>query len=50
MYLVPEQNEKNLCGEYPFTASFMLQVFSRGQKRDNHETLDNSDPIKMVEI
>jgi hypothetical protein len=28
----------------------MLQVFSRAIFRENHETLDNSNPVKSLEI
>ena len=34
----------------PLSASFMLQVMSRCQSRTEHHTLDNKDPIALIEI
>jgi hypothetical protein len=50
LYMVPEIDPATIIGEYPFSASFLLSSFARAQKRTAHETLDNSDPYKLVEI
>lgn len=50
LYMIPLIEPATVIGEYPFSASFLLTSFARGQKRTNHETLDNSDPYKLVEI
>ena len=51
LYLIPELGPKEaLFEDYPFSASFILQTFSRGINRTGHETIDNSDPIKTLEI
>ena len=34
----------------PFSAQFLLQAFSRCQHRKEHHTLNNDEPIKLVEI
>lgn len=34
----------------PMSASFLLQAFSRCQKRTNHATLNNDEPDKLIEI
>ena len=47
VYLIPE-SEGFL--EYPFSANFMAQTFARTQNRSAHATLDNSDPVKLIEI
>ena len=48
--MVPDIDPATVIGEYPFSASFLLTSFARAQKRTAHETLDNSDPCKLVEI
>jgi len=50
VYLTPAQNPMTTMKGYPFSASFMLQCMLRGQTRSVHPTLDNSDPVKMLEI
>jgi hypothetical protein len=50
VYLVPDIDPRSSICRLPFSAQFMLQAFSRCQKRDSHFTLDNSDPVKLVEI
>ena len=50
LYMIPEIMPKTALQDYPFSATFLLQSFARGLKRTAHETLDNSDPIKLVEI
>lgn len=50
VYLVPEIDPRTSICRLPFSASFMLQAFARCQKRSSHFTLDNSDPVKLVEI
>ena len=48
LYLIPDSTEGFL--EYPYSASFMAQTFARTQSRSDHATLDNSDPVKLIEI
>ena len=48
LYLVPTIN-REMPG-FPFSASFFLQCFTRLMNRDNHETLDNSDPVLTTQI
>jgi hypothetical protein len=50
LYMVPDIDPKTCIYKLPFSASFMLQAFSRCQKRKDHSTLDNSDPQKVIEI
>jgi hypothetical protein len=50
MYMIPSIKNGARIGGLPISASFMLQVFARAIFRDTHETLDNSDPVKILEI
>jgi hypothetical protein len=49
-YLIPDVNTNDQILRLPLSASFMLQTFARCQKRTEHSTLDNKDPVKLVEI
>ena len=33
-----------------YTANFLAQVYAWGQNRSEHQTLDNKDPCKMIEV
>jgi hypothetical protein len=49
LYMVPRILQKPVPG-YPFSASFFMQCFYRIMKRDEHETLSNSDPVLAVSV
>jgi hypothetical protein len=50
LYLIPSLEVAHQFSNYPFSINMLAQVFSWGQSRKDHETLDNSDPVKMVEV
>jgi hypothetical protein len=50
LYLIPEIKANACLPQFPISSSFLLQALMRGQNRKEHPTLDNSDPVKMLEI
>ena len=50
LFLIPELSVTNQYNDYPFSENFLAQIYAWGQNRTNHETLNNDDPCKMVEI
>ena len=50
VFLIPELTEENQFEDYPFSQNFLAQVYAWAQNRTTHETLDNDDPVKTVEV
>ena len=50
LYLVPDCPKGSVPGFEAFSDRFLTQIYSWGQCRTTHETLDNSDPTKMVDV
>lgn len=48
LYLIPKIN--NPMPQYPFSFTFFFQVYQRLQKRDEHETLSNEDPLLATQV
>jgi hypothetical protein len=50
VYLIPKIERKAYVYGLPLSASFLLQTMSRCQSRSEHHTLDNKDPLALIEI
>ena len=48
LYLVPDC--RSSIQKLPFSSQFLVQAFSRCQNRKDHHTLNNDEPVKLVEI
>ena len=48
LYLIPKI--ENPMNEYPFSFNFLMHCYFRLLGRENHETLDNSDPLNTTRI
>eukprot|EP00347_Sterkiella_histriomuscorum_P011394 403372627 len=48
VYLIPKISDP--IRRYPFSYNFLIQCFLRLMSRDDHETLDNSNPIETAQI
>lgn len=48
LYLVPDC--RSSFQKMPFSSQFLVQAFSRCQNRKDHHTLNNDEPVKLVEI
>lgn len=49
LHLIPER-KKPLIKDFPFSYELMAQSFYNATKRDEHETIDNSDIPKVFAI
>jgi hypothetical protein len=48
LYLTPMVSDSVF--DLPFSLQFIVQTYARCQKRTKHETLDASDPIRLIEV